>query len=60
MKKTPRKLVLHQETLRALAAVDLARAAGGLGSGDARCPAIAGTGDAACPTTIAAVATTAC
>jgi hypothetical protein len=60
MKKTPRKLVLRQETLRALVAVDLARAAGGLGSGDARCPAIADTGDAACPTTIAAVATAAC
>lgn len=60
MKKTPRKLVLRRETLRALAAVDLALAAGGLGSGDARCPAVAGTGAAACPTTVAAVLTAAC
>ena len=62
MKKTPRKLVLRRETLRALAAVDLARAVGGLDSADARC-LVLGTTDthaAACPTTVAVVATAAC
>jgi hypothetical protein len=58
MKKTPRKLVLRRETLRALATVDLARAVGGLDSADARCLAAAttDTGAAACPTTLAAAA----
>lgn len=60
MKKTPRKLVLRNQTLRVLADLDLSRAAGGDGSGDAPCTAIAGTGAAACPTTVAVVATTAC
>lgn len=60
MKKTPRKLALRRETLRALAAVDLTRAVGGLSSSDAGCPAVAGTGAAACPTTVAAAATVAC
>lgn len=51
MKKTPRKLVLHRETLRALDAVDLARAVGG----SAAARPLAGTTDthdAACPTLI--------
>jgi hypothetical protein len=62
MKKTPRKLVLCRETLRALATVDLARAVGGLDSADARCLAAATTDthDAACPTTVAVIATAAC
>jgi hypothetical protein len=62
MKKTPRKLVLRRETLRALATVDLARAVGGLDSADARCLAAATTDthDAACPTTVDVVATAAC
>lgn len=61
MKKTPRKLVLRRETVRALAAVDLARGIGGLGSGDAQCLAApTDTHAAACPTTVAAAATAAC
>jgi len=61
MKKTPRKLVVRRETLRALATVDLARAVGGLGSADAPClAATTDTHDAACPTTLAAVRTGAC
>jgi len=59
MKKTPRKLVLRSQTLRVLANTDLARAFGGLNSGDVRCPAVVDSGDAACPTTVAAVATAA-
>ena len=58
MKKTPRKLVLRRETVRALAAMDLARAVGG--SADVR--PLADTTDthaAACPTK-AAAATAGC
>lgn len=58
MRKTPRKLVLHRETLRSLAAMDLARAVGG--SADVR--PLADTTDthaAACPTK-AAASTAAC
>lgn len=62
MKKTPRKLVLRWETLRALAAADLARAVGGVDSANAQ--GLAGTTtdthDAACPTTVATVSTAAC
>ena len=36
MKKTPKKLVLRSETLRALVDMDLARAVGGFGSGAVR------------------------
>jgi hypothetical protein len=50
MKKTPRKLVLRSQTLRALADVDLTGAVGGLNSGNAQCPVVADTGDIACPT----------
>jgi hypothetical protein len=49
-KKTPRKLVLHSQTLRALADLDLARAVGGLDSNNAPCLAVADTGRIACPT----------
>src|SRR4029078_7932029 len=56
MKKTPHKLVLCRETLRALAIMDLVRAVGGLASADTRCLAAATTDthDAACPTAVAA------
>jgi len=50
MKKTPRKLVLRSQTLRMLANIDLARAAGGLDSDSAQCLAVADTGRVACPT----------
>jgi hypothetical protein len=50
MKKTPRKLILRNQTLRVLANIDLAYAVGGFDSNDARCPAVADTGAAACPT----------
>jgi len=60
MKKTPRKLVLRSQTLRVLVDLDLAHAAGGLGSGNAPCPALVDTGAAACPTTLPAVSTAAC
>lgn len=60
MKKTTRKLVLCSQTLRVLANVDLARAVGGLDSGNVQCAAVADTGDAACPTWQPAVATAAC
>jgi len=59
MTKTPRKLVLHRETLRSLAAMDLARAVGG--SADVR--PLADTTDthaAACPTKAAATSGAAC
>lgn len=62
MKKTSRKLVLRGQTLRALDNVDLARAVGGLDSGDAACPtghAAADSGAAACPTGYAAAIATA-
>jgi len=62
MKKTLRKLALRRETLRALIAVDLSRAIGGLDSADARCLATAAaattdTHDAACPGTVGVVRT---
>jgi hypothetical protein len=58
MKKTPRKLVLRQETVRALAVVDLARAVAGVGSGEAQClVAPTDTHAAACPGTVAVVRT---
>jgi len=61
MKKTPRKLTLCRETLRALTTVDLARAVGGFDSADARClAATTDTGAAACPGTVAVAATEAC
>ena len=61
MKKTPRKLILCRETLRALASVDLARAVGGFNSAGARClAATTDTGAAACPGTVAVVRTATC
>jgi len=60
MKKTPRKLVLHRETLRTLANADLVRAVGGFETGEKQCPAVLDTGDKACQTaTDAGVITTA-
>jgi hypothetical protein len=59
MKKTPRKLVLHRETLRSLATMDLARAVGG--SVDVR--PLADTTDthaAACPTKAAVIPSAVC
>ena len=61
MKKTPRKLTLSRETLRALGTVDLTRAVGGFNSADALClAATTDTGAAACPGTVAAVRTADC
>jgi TRAP-type uncharacterized transport system fused permease subunit len=60
MKKTSRKRVLHRETLRALANMDLARAAGGVDSGAAPCPAVFDTGLEACTTGAAIAATATC
>ena len=61
MKKTPRKLVLRQETVRALAVVDLARAVAGVCSGEAQCLAApTDTHAAACPTTVPAALSAAC
>ena len=61
MKKTPRKLVLRQETVRALAVADLARAVAGVSSGEAPCLAApTDTHAAACPTTAPAVLTAGC
>jgi hypothetical protein len=60
MKKTPQKLVLRTETLRALANIDLARAIGGFDSGVQQCPAVLDTGQVNCATGAAAVATAAC
>jgi hypothetical protein len=61
MKKTSRKLVLRGQILRALDNIDLARAVGGLDSGNAQCQVAADSGAAACPTGhAAAVATAAC
>jgi hypothetical protein len=48
-KKTARKLVLHSQTLRLLANLDLSRAIGGFDSGPAVTD-IANTGRVACPT----------
>jgi hypothetical protein len=47
---TPRRLVLRGQILRVLADVDLTRAAGGLDSNNAPCPAVPNTGRIACPT----------
>lgn len=58
MKKTPRKLVLRSETLRALGRVELVRALGGSGSAALPCPGLMWSGDKACEAQ--AVATTAC
>jgi len=60
MKKPPRKLVLHSETLRTLANMDLARAVGGVDSGAAPCAAIRDTGRIACVTEAAVIATAVC
>ena len=60
MKKTPRKLVLRRETIRALPDLDLTRAVGGFNSGNAPCPAVADTGRVDCPGTVAVIATAAC
>ena len=58
MTKTPRNLVLRRQTLRVLADLDLARAAGGFNSADARClAATTDTGAAACPGTVTIVRT---
>lgn len=54
MKKTPRKLVLRNQTIRVLAHINLALAVGG------SAPALADTGAKACSTETVAVATTAC
>ena len=51
MKKTPRKLVLRSETLRALTNMDLARVAGGFET-----DAVFDTGLKACSTTTPIVA----
>ncbi len=60
MKKTPGKLVLRRETVRALANLDLARAIGGLDSGNVQCRAVADTGDKICDTWALVVATAGC
>ena len=57
MKKTPRKLVLRTETLRALANIDLARAVGGAESGANQCSPAFDTGRVACQTGTDAVVT---
>jgi hypothetical protein len=59
MKKTPQKLVLRTETLRALANIDLARAVGGLNSGAVQCPLV-DSGKINCDTDVVVTATTAC
>jgi len=53
MKKTPRKLVLRSETLRALANMDLSRVVAGVGMD----LAIVDTGDKACETDAVVVVT---
>jgi len=60
MKKTPGKLVLRRETVRALANLDLSRAIGGLDSGNVQCRAVADTGDRACDTFALVIVTAAC
>ena len=60
MKKTPRKLVLRSETLRALANIHLSRAVGGAESGAKPCPVAFDTGAAACQTDAVVTATVAC
>ena len=61
MKKTPRKLVLRRETLRALDNMALAHVVGGADSGDVPCAHrnLADTGRVACEATTGAIATTA-
>jgi hypothetical protein len=59
MKKTPRKLVLRSETLRTLNNMDLARAVGGIDSGNAQCTALFDTGAKACEAP-AVIVTAAC
>ena len=58
MKKSAPKLVLRRETLRMLSHLELARAAGGLNTGDEPSPVIYDSGRKVCTST-AAVATTA-
>jgi hypothetical protein len=58
MKKTPQKLVLHSDTLRTLATMDLTRAVGGAASG--RCADVFDTGAAVCEAPHVGVATAAC
>jgi hypothetical protein len=60
MKKTPQKLVLRSETLRTLAHMDLARAVGGVDSGDKPCPAVFDSGLINCATAAVVIATAAC
>jgi hypothetical protein len=60
MKKTPGRLVLRRETVRALSNLDLARAVGGLDSGNVQCRAVADTGDKACDTFVLVIATAIC
>lgn len=60
MKKAPRKLALHGETVRALATMDLTRVVGGLDTGDVQYRLVFDTGDKDCDTGVAVVATTAC
>jgi WD40 repeat protein len=60
MKKTHGKLVLRREIVRVLANLDLARAIGGLDSGDVQCRAVADTGAKACDTFALVIATAAC
>ncbi len=50
MKKTPRKLVLRSQTVRALTDIDLTHALGGLNSGNPTCPKIFDTGHRTCDT----------
>lgn len=50
MKKTPRKLVLHRETIRTLPGMDLTHVVGGFDSGDFQCPVALDTGLVACAT----------
>lgn len=54
MKKTPRKLVLRNQTLRVLAHINLALAVGGSD------PGLAGSGAKACSTETVAIATVTC
>ena len=60
MKKTPRKLVLRRETLRALANMDLAHVVGGFDPGANQGPPAIDSGRVACTTFAAEIATTVC
>jgi hypothetical protein len=63
MKKTLQKFVLCSETLRTLRTLshrDLARAVGGVDSGDKTCPAVFDSGRIACDTYAVVIATAAC